>query len=60
VSTLQDLASHVLALGRDAEEAAHELNHSRGFLKGYTGQEVTEEMAYASEDALRAWIEGYR
>jgi len=39
---------------------AHELNHARGFLKGLPFEDVTEELALASERALNEWIKGLR
>jgi len=38
VSTLRDLASHVLALGRDAEEAAHELESLTSRVEAFQSQ----------------------
>ena len=43
-----------------ANTIAHELNHSRSFLKGGTAPEWGEGGAYPAGDALAAWIRGER
>ena len=52
--------SHFASSDELALTIAHELNHCRAYLKGLTGPAVTEDAAYAAENALRDWINGLR